>query len=184
MPQIVIPSSINTTFLAKLANLDGRWGREDDTPTTQIFGFMTMDIDAVEKALADYPAAYLAHRKNQKLEDLAAVRKTHEMNGPQGIYLDDKTVQRLTAAAVGLMIDTTRETVRWEMQRGVFATFTRTQVLGLAAASVGHVQACFDNVSTKTELINNIALDLENPTPLDTALDRLEEIDLTTGWPS
>lgn len=59
-----------------------------------------------------------------------------------------------------------------------------TQVLGLAAASVGHVQACFDNVSTKTELINNIALDLENPTPLDTALDRLEEIDLTTGWPS
>lgn len=183
MPQISISKDIDAAFLAEIAILGNAWGsivNEND----QTFAFETAKFDAVEQALIDYPERYLHHRKMQKLEQLAEIRKTHEMNGPQGLYLDDKTVQRLTAAAVGLLIDTARETVRWELTRGVFVTFTRQQVLGLAALAVGHVQACFDNVFEKTESIKAVALVAEDPTPLATALAALESVDLTTGWPT
>lgn len=179
MPQINIAKNIDAEFLAKLAVLGNAWGsvmNEND----QTFAFETLKFDAVEQALEDYDEQYLYHRKMQKLDDLANIRKTYELNGPQGIVLDDKTVQHLTAAATGLLIDTARESVRWEISRGVFVTFSRAQVLGLAALSVGHVQACFDNVFAKTELIKAITL----TTDLETALSELEEIDLTTGWPA
>lgn len=183
MPQINISKNIDASFLAKLAILGNAWGSVMNE-TDQTFAFETLKFDAVEQALLDYDEQYLYHRKMLKLDELANIRKNHELNGPQGIYLDDKTVQRLTAAATGLLIDTARESVRWEITRGVFTTFTRTQILGLAALSVGHVQACFDNVYTKTELVKAITLNADDPSPLETALQQLEAIDLTTGWPS
>lgn len=184
MPQINIPKSIDTQFLAHIGNLEKRWGSAENTDgLTQTFEFFTGDTDAVELALAEYPTKYLDHRKTQKLVHLSLIRRDKELNGPQGLRLDDKTVQRLTAAAVGLLIDTGRLTVRWELTRGVFMTFTRDQVLGLAALSVGHVQDCFDVVFAKTEMIKAITIDDQDPTPLQTALAALDAIDLNTGWP-
>lgn len=183
MPQVQIDTIIDANFIAQEANLGNNWGTYIDGQNNKQFTYMSYDTDAVEQALNEFPTNYLEHLKAQKLEQLADVRRTKEVWGPNGIYLDDKTVSRLTAAAVGLLIDQGRASVRWEMNRGVFTTIPRNNVLGLAVASVNHVQACFDTVYDKTQLIQAVTLSENTLAALEVAIAELEAIDLTTGWP-
>ncbi len=183
MPQVQIDPIINPEFIAKEANLGNNWGTYVDTQNNKQLTYMSYNTDAVELAITNFPTSYLDYLKIQKLEELAAVRKTKEVWGPNGLYLDDKTISRLTAAAVGLLIDQARESVRWEMSRGTFMILPRNTVLGLAVASVDHVQACFDTVYDKTQLIQAITLTANTLAALETATTNLNAIDLTTGWP-
>lgn len=181
MPQISIPKTMDAAHLASIAHLGNAWGVVQNADD-QTFAFMAEKFTSVEAALEEYPTSYLEYQKGLKLEELADYRRTHELRGPSGLHLDDKTVARLTAAAVGLQLDETVQEVRWEISRGVFVTMPRLTVLGLAKAAFRHVQACFDNVYFKSEAINSVVLN--ETTDLDQALITLNDIDLTTGWPA
>lgn len=186
MPKINIPVSMDAKFLAKMANLAEGWGSETLPEVGQTFSFLTKDLIAVDNALIAYPAAYLAHCKEQKLEAIASIRKTKELVGPNGLVLDDKTSIRLSAAALALVIDQTRTDYRWEISRGNFMTLPRNTVLGLAVASVNHVQACFDTVYTHTTAVQAVALDPEAPdayVDMEEKVATLASIDITQGWP-
>lgn len=181
MPQIQIDKDIDAHFLARLAGLEAAWGTEH-MGDHQMFVFQTNKMDAVEQALLDYPEAYLAHRKHMKLEHLALVRREKELMGPLGLTLDDKTVARLTAAAVGLQLNPERTEIRWELSRGNFTLLPRDNVLGIALQAFEHVQSCFEYVYSKTLEIQAVALSEE--VTLEIALDNLEAIDIKTGWPA
>lgn len=183
MPQIQITPIINPEFIAKEASLGNNWGTHIDSQNNTQLTYMSYNTDAVEAALANFPTAYLSHLKLKKLEALADVRKTKELLGPNGLTLDDKTISRLTAAAVGLLIDQNRESIRWEMSRGSFVVLPRNTVLGLSVAAVNHVQACFDTVYDKTQIIQAVTLLEDTLEGLADAIEELNGIDLTTGWP-
>lgn len=181
MPKITIPATMDAEFLASTAALNDGWG-VDGTK----FSFLTKDLLKVDQALTDYPAAYLARRKAQKLEEIATIRKTKELLGPNGLVLDDKTSLRLSAAALTLIIDQARQSYRWELSRGVFMTLPRNTVLGLAVAATNHVQLCFDNVYNHTTAVQAVTLDPEAEEPYEDLLAKLEildAIDITVGWP-
>lgn len=168
-----IPSHVEPLFLKQLAGISQPWGfgpTEDEA--WNVARVVPESKDALLDALARYDAELLDREKRARLEDLAAIRRENEVVGPNGLTLDDKTVARLTAAAVGLMIDQSRQEVRWEITRGQFVTMPRDTVLGLAVAAVNRVQACFDRVSDLTDAIM-AAPDLA----------ALEAINIETGWP-
>lgn len=179
MPQINIKNSIDASFLAKLAKLGDAWGAVPHGLEEQTFSFMSMNIDAVEQALEDYDAAYLAHQKTLRLEALADKRRIEELKGPGGLTLDDKTVLRLTAKALDLTRHPEKESVRWEVTRGNFAEFPRDMILGIADQATAHVESCFEIVYLKTEAIKAVEL----TTTLDVALSELYNIDINSGWP-
>lgn len=180
--RLEIPKSYDVNFIERIAQIKPlAWGFTPGLGTTNEIMFDASKTDAVINTIENYPALWLAEQKNRKLEALAAERRKYEIQGPNGLILDDKTIARLTAAAVGLMINTNRTEVTWEVSRGVFTTFPRAIVLGLAAAAVEHVQACFENVAAKTALIK--AVSLGAGTSLEDALASLDAIDLTTNWP-
>lgn len=182
--RMTIPAYINAPFLRSLTTIgSGLWGFGPDASGNQNITFEPQHLDSVLEQLELYDAAWLESKKKQKLEELANVRREKEVLGPNGLYLDDKTVARLTAAAVGLMINTTRQSVTWEVTRGNFQVFSREVVMGLAAQAVEHVQACFENVATKTAEIKAVTLGTEEGA-LDVALAQLEAIDITSGWPT
>ena len=182
--QITIPSYIDIQFLANKVGMSTNWGylAVPDTPDMVTIEVPASYYSAIEAALLTYDVDYLAYRKNKRLEDVAAVRRVKELAGPNGLTLDDKTIARLTAASLGLLIDETRQSLNWELQRGVFVELPRNTVLQLAVGAVNKVQACFDTVKTKTIAIKAIELvDFES---LDAALDALAAIDIESGWPA
>lgn len=181
MPQLNIPDYIDTEFLAELASLGASWGTlPSEEPNTVALVFITERLDDVEAALAAYPEAYLAKRKADRLEEVAAIRRVKETHGPSGLTLDLQTIVRLNAAATGLLVDQSRQSVRWEISRGNFVELPRNTVLGLAVASVNKVQACFDTVYEKTQLIQAVSI-VEGD--LLAALAELNAIDIDSGWP-
>lgn len=188
MPIKQIPVNIDEKFLSRLANKpDETFGKHNDPTFGLVLSYRSEDTDAFEIALGLYPEAMLQSAKMQKLDELATERRKHELNGPQGLILDDKTIMRLTAIALDLHVYTEKESVEWEVTRGVFQTFPRAVILAIAAAAVNHVQACFLTVKDKTTDIMAIELDAEAPSPivgLANALAQLNVMDLTTGWPA
>ena len=179
---LTIPAYINTGFLKNLCDLGPNpvWGASTGPGETNTIVFDAAYLSEVTSVLENYDAEWLAYAKKQKLEELAIVRAQHEQKGPNGLELTDKTVARLTAAAVGLLIDENRQSIRWELTRGNFIELSRATLLGMSALSVQIVQDCFDNVYEKTQLIKAVEL----TGTLQEALAELDAIDLTDGWPN
>lgn len=188
MPIKQIPVNIDEKFLSRLANKpDETFGKHNDPTFGLVLSYRSEDTDAFEVALGLYPEAMLQAAKLKRLDELAAERRKHELNGPQGLVLDDKTIMRLTAIALDLHVYTEKESVEWEVTRGVFQTFPRAAILAIAAAAVNHVQNCFLTVKTKTGVIMAIELNEEATSPivaLSEALAALDAVDLTTDWPT
>lgn len=184
MPQITIPLAIKADFLANMANLGNSWGTTPDNLQTQTLAFLSKDIDAVEEALENYPQAFLAHFKNQKLEDLADIRRVEELKGPNGLVLDDKTVLRMLAAVRYLEKHPEKLYYNWELTRGTFVQLPRELMLGLEDLSTEMVIACFDNVKVLTEQIMAVQLSENSIPALLSAMDEINAIDLTQGWPA
>lgn len=180
MPAINIPNTWDASFLAELAHLGDGWGvTPSDNPAEMKLSFFNPDVTVVENAIAAYPAAYLAHVKSEKLDHLAKKRYIEEQKGPSGLTLNDKTIARLTAAALSLLIDTNKASVNWKLDVGNFITLPRAHVLGLAVNSVNHVQNCFDHEEYVSEAIFAVTLD----DGLEAALEALNAIDVNHGWP-
>lgn len=188
MPIKQIATDIDEKFLSRLANKpDETFGKHNDPTFGLVLSYRSEDTDAFEVALGLYPEAKLQAAKLEKLEDLAAERRRRELNGPAGLILDDKTIMRLTAIALDLHVYTEKESVEWEVSRGIFQTFPRATILAIAAASVNHVQNCFATVKSKTTDIMAVSLDEEAASPivaLSMAISELNSIDLTTDWPT
>lgn len=92
--------------------------------------------------------------------------------GGSPLSLDDGTQQRIGGAIQYL--DISGETsVRWQVARGVFATFSAAQLNALGIAAGAHVQACFANVEILSEAIEAC-----------TTIAEVEAIDIEAGWPS
>ena len=184
MPQITIPLAIKADFLANMANLGDSWGTTADNLQTQTLAFLSKDIDAVEEALENYPQAFLAHFKNQKLEELADIRRVEELKGPNGLVLDDKTVLRMLAAVRYLEKHPEKLYYNWELTRGTFVQLPRALMLSLEDLSTEMVIACFDNVKVLTEQIMAVQLSENSIPALLSAMAEINAIDLTQGWPT
>lgn len=181
MARMDIPDSIDMNYVNEAAGLAGNFNiTESHLDGMKAIEFLNNKLLTVDAVLDDYDAGYIAWRKNKRLEEIAEIRRFHELRGPSGLILDDKTVLRLTVIVQDLMRHPEKSSVRWEVSRGTFVSFPRATILELADASVAKVQACFDKVYELTELVKGVTL----TTDLETALQQLEAIDLTTGWPA
>lgn len=110
-------------------------------------------------------------QRAERLEQLAARRALAEQAFTfKGVSmrLDDKTQARISSAVAGLALKPEGSMVRWEVSRGVFASFDLPTLQAIGEAVFDHVQACFANVETLTAVIM--------------AADDPSEVDLETGW--
>lgn len=118
--------------------------------------------------------ATLEAAKEGRLAELAHRRwlAEHDFSfGGTPLVLDDGTQRRIGAAVQYLALSEATQ-VRWQVSRGVFATFTAEQVQALAVAAGAHVQACFANVETLAGLIEAAV-----------SIAAVEAVDLEQGWP-
>lgn len=182
MPAINIPSNWDAHHLASLAGLKEAWavGPAEEEGEV-IFSFISSNVLPVEQAIEDFPLANLNKRKAEKLHQIAVKRYEEEQRGPSGLTLNDKTIARLTAAALSLVIDPDKASVNWKLDAGNFVTLPREHVLGLALSSVNHVQNCFDHEEDLTADVMAITLDTMT---YDAALQALDAIDINNGWPN
>lgn len=118
--------------------------------------------------------AALDEAKVARLGELAHRRWLAEQNfsfGGVSLALDDGTQRRIGGAIQYLQLSE-ETSVRWQVARGVFATFSAEQMAALGVAAGAHVQACFANVETLAGLIE----------AAETIAD-VEAVDLEQGWP-
>lgn len=132
-------------------------------------------LDDITEAINGYDAAWLAARKADRIEDVAAARKaavieTFAFNGLH-LKLDESTENALGKAYSALSRQPAGTTIDWEVTRGVFMAFDLPTIEAISDAAFVHVQACFTNAKRLTLLINAAG-----------DLDALNAIELD-GWP-
>lgn len=180
MAKIDVPSYVDMTYVNHAANLMGNFNVvPSELPDHYAIEFLNNRITSVEDVLDNYDTGYLAWRKFNRLEELANVRRFHELRGPMGLTLDDKTVLRLTVAVQRLLREPEKTSIRWEVTRGNWMLLPREQIIGLADTAFDKVEDCFERAWHFTELINGVTLD----DGLAAAIALLEQIDITVGWP-
>ena len=118
--------------------------------------------------------ASLTAAQDGRLAQLSARRKVAEeaftFNGTP-IRLDEGTQGRINAAISYLSLSGA-PSVRWQVARGTFATFTASTLQTIGVAAGAHIQACFANVET----LSGAILAAED-------VAAVEAIDLDDGWP-
>lgn len=118
--------------------------------------------------------ATLEEAKLGRLDELAHRRWVAEQNfsfGGSPLTLDDGTQRRIGGAIQYLELSA-EPSVRWQVTRGVFATFSLAQIKALGVAAGAHVQACFANVETRAGEIEAAE-----------TIEEVEAVNLNQGWP-
>lgn len=174
MPQINISKDINAPFLAGLAGLGDAWGY-NILEDTQLFVFLTEKMDAVEQALIDYPAAYLAHIKATKSRELATLRwlKTQHFTY-DGVLTQADAAMAVVLGALELRsrrgVPNAYEQI-WKLNENEFRRWTETDIENFGFGISDHIQACFDREEELSNLIWNAI-----------SVEEVEALDLTQGW--
>lgn len=112
--------------------------------------------------------------QDARLRELSERRKAAERAftfAGRAIDLDEGTQGRLFAALKYLELSG-EDSVRWQVARGRFQSFTARELETLAEAAGAHVQACFANVEA---LAGEIAA--------AQTVAAVEAVDLEAGWP-
>ena len=129
-------------------------------------GFVTVGWvtrDPTETETEEHRVRRFSHIKRSRDDAIASGISV----GGVHVHTDDLSQQRLVGAALAATIDP-ETTINWKMADGQFATLSGTQIIGIAQAVRGHVQAAFDTEAMLRAQIN--------------AAETIEEID-AVGWP-
>lgn len=148
-----------------------------------VIGFKLADQPIVDAALLEYPTKKLEDFKRNRLEDLANVRRVHEVKGPMGMTADLNTKVNLLCAIVGLERKPDVLYIDWELTRGNFVQLDRVTPGVVFDAGFTHQQACFTNVKNLTEAILAVTLEEDSLEGCAEAIDRVLEVDIHSGWP-
>lgn len=142
----VIPGNYDPAFIFAKAGVANHYGYDEQEDRTYKLGYRVEDGEAVVAAIESFPVDYLEVALPLKLAEISAERdvriRNFSFNGFH-IELDDETKANLTGAALGLMRNTSVESLDWSLGGGQFLNLPRDFVFALADAAFMHVQNTF-----------------------------------------